>query len=144
MQPCPFDAFRASLAGPDPLDTVRKGLIGEDAVFEGPFGPRPLLYADYVASGRALRQVETFVMEEVLPWYANSHTEASHCGMTMTRMREAARRIVARAVNASADCHVVFAGAGATAGINRIVRLLDVEALVRAGRDVRVLTGPYE
>ncbi|MDX5360690.1 MAG: aminotransferase class V-fold PLP-dependent enzyme, partial [Alphaproteobacteria bacterium] len=111
---------------------------------EGPFGPRPLLYADYVASGRALRQVETFVMEEVLPWYANSHTEASHCGMTMTRKREAARRVVARAVNASADCHVVFAGSGATAGINRIVRLLDVEALVRAGRDVRVLTGPYE
>ncbi|MCP1335293.1 aminotransferase class V-fold PLP-dependent enzyme [Futiania mangrovi] len=144
MQPCPFDAFRAALAGPDPLETVRRGLIGADAVFDGPFGPRPLLYADYVASGRALRQVESFVMEEVLPWYANSHTEASHCGMTMTRMREAARRVVARAVNAGPDCHVVFAGSGATAGINRIVRLLDVEGLVRTGRHVRVLTGPYE
>ena len=69
--------FKATLSGPDLIDTLRASLIGDDAVIDGPFGPRPLIYADYVASGRALRQVETFVMDRILPYYANSHTEAS-------------------------------------------------------------------
>ena len=43
------------------------GLIGKDAGFDGPWGRRRLLYADYVASGRALMQVEQAVMEHVLP-----------------------------------------------------------------------------
>ena len=41
--------------------------------------------------GRALRQVEEFVTSQVLPYYANSHTEASYCGGYMTQLREDAR-----------------------------------------------------
>ena len=96
----PFDAFRAGLPGPDAL---HEGLIGQGAVIDGPFGPRPLIYADYVASGRAHRAVEAFAMDEVLPWYANSHTEASHCGGAMTRLRRAARSEVLRCVGGGAD-----------------------------------------
>ena len=80
----PLDAFRARIAAMS-LKQLHDAIIGHDAVIDGPFGPRPMIYADYVASGRALRPVEEFVMAEVLPWYANSHTEASHCGGTMTR-----------------------------------------------------------
>ncbi|WP_280337304.1 aminotransferase class V-fold PLP-dependent enzyme [Salinicola acroporae] len=135
--------FRRSLSGPDLLTRLREGLIGNDVPFVTPFGERRLLYADYVASGRALRQVERFISEEVLPFYANSHTEASHCGQTMTRLRQEARTLIARALNAE-DCHVVFSGSGATAGINRIVALLDIAAHVRRGKRVSVLVGPYE
>lgn len=141
--------FRTGLNRPDLIAHLRQGLIGDDAAFETPFGTRRLLYADYVASGRALNQVETFVMQQVLPYYANSHTEASHCGMTMTRMREEARSTIGRLVNAhencaDEDCHVVFAGSGATAGLNRIARLLRIERRVAAGERVVVLIGPYE
>ncbi|WP_110601843.1 aminotransferase class V-fold PLP-dependent enzyme [Salinicola lusitanus] len=135
--------FRRSLSGPDLLTRLREGLIGNDMPFVTPFGERRLLYADYVASGRALRQVERFISEEVLPFYANSHTEASHCGQAMTRLRQEARALIARALNAE-DCHVVFSGSGATAGINRIVALLDIAARVRRGERVSVLVGPYE
>ncbi len=136
--------FAQSLATADPVGALREGLIGEDARVPGPFGPRPMLYADYTASGRALRQVEDFVMAEVLPWYANSHTEASYCGAYMTRMRRAARAQIARLCGAGRDHAVIFAGAGATAGINRLVGLLGVEAAVRAGQRPLVLIGPYE
>lgn len=136
--------FRAGLDRGDILAHLRGGLIGEGIRFDTPFGTRSLLYADYVASGRALRQVEGFVAEQVLPFYANSHTEASFCGMTMTRMREEARASIARLVGAGADCHTVFTGSGATAGINRIVGLLRLAEDVRAGRRVIVLCGPYE
>lgn len=126
------------------LEALRDGLVGRDLPIETPFGTQRLLYADYVASGRALRQVEDFVATEVLPFYANSHTEASFCGSTMTRLREEARDTIARLVNADPDCRVVFAGSGATAGINRIVGLLRVGERVRSGDRVTVITGPYE
>lgn len=130
-----FDTFRAGLGD---LDDLHHGMIGRDAVIQGPFGSRRMIYADYVASGRALRQVESFVMEEVLPWYANSHTEASHCGSMMTRMRRAARAEILRCVGGDDRHAVVFTGSGATAGLNRLVHLLDV------GARSTVLVGPYE
>lgn len=131
-----FDRFRAGLGG---IDSLHQGVIGGDAVIEGPFGPRRMIYADYVASGRALRQVESAIMEDVLPWYANSHTEASHCGGMMTRMRRAARAEILRCVGGAAEDHaVVFTGSGATAGLNRLVHLFGV------GPGWTVLIGPYE
>nr|WP_216665492.1 aminotransferase class V-fold PLP-dependent enzyme [Pseudoruegeria sp. HB172150] len=123
---------------------LRAGLIGEGAKLTGPFGPKPLVYADYVASGRALRQVESFVLEEVLPWYANSHTEASFCGMTMTRMRNEARTTIARLTGATAGHAVIFGGSGATSGLNRLVNLFGLPEAVRAGTRPVVFIGPYE
>lgn len=139
-----LDDFKAALQGADVHDRVREGLIGDDAQIEGPFGARPLIYADYVASGRALAQVEDFIRDRVLPYYANTHTEASFCGEYMTRLREAARAEIARLTGAGEGMSVVFTGSGTTAGINRIVGLLDLAGLVRQGQRVVVLTGPYE
>ncbi|GGH31569.1 Selenocysteine lyase/Cysteine desulfurase [Cribrihabitans marinus] len=135
-----FDTFRDSIAQDARTDRLRSGLIGEGMPIPGLFGDVPLVYADYVASGRALRQVERFVSEDVLPYYANSHTEASFCGSYITRMRRAARAEIARIVGAHPDDAVIFAGSGATAGLNRLVNLL---GLARA-EDAVVLIGPYE
>lgn len=142
--PSPFDAFVSELRAGDPAEALRGGLIGEDVMVPGPFGEHPILYADYTASGRALRQVEDFVMREVLPYYANSHTEASFCGRRITRLRAEARRRIARLVGATADYEVIFLGAGATAGLNRLVALFGVDAEGPDGRPPLALIGPYE
>ncbi len=137
--------FAAELgSSPDPVSDLRGGLIGDGVVFDAGFGPQSLLYADYTASGRALRQVEGFVAEQVLPFYANTHTEASFCGGVMTRLREAGRAEVARLTGAGPDCHVIFTGSGATGALNRIVAGLDLAARVAGGARIAVLTGPYE
>ena len=120
------------------LGALADGLVGQNAMVDGPFGPKKLVYADYVASGRALRQVEHFIFDEVLPYYANSHTEASFCGSLMTRLRREARAAIAACCGADARHAVIFAGSGATAGINRLVSLFGV------GEGTRVLIGPYE
>jgi len=83
-------------------------------------------------------------MEQVLPFYANSHTEASYCGGMMTRMRREARAIIARNCGADDRFATVFAGAGATAGLNRLVHLLGVPEAVARGENPLVLIGPYE
>ncbi len=140
-----LDLFRSAISrGYDPVSDLRGGLIGDGVVFDAGFGPQSLLYADYTASGRALRQVEGFVAEQVLPFYANTHTEASFCGGVMTRLREAGRAEVARLTGAGPDCHVIFTGSGATGALNRIVAGLDLAARVAGGARIAVLTGPYE
>ncbi len=137
--------FATSLADEtDLVAALRNGVIGEGVQFDGPLGRKPLIYADYVASGRALRQVEDFVAQNVLPYYANSHTEASFCGQTMTRMRAEARTVVKRVTRANDDYAVVFSGAGATSCLNRLVNLLDIQVRVARGDAVTVLIGPYE
>ena len=137
----PLDMFRAALMTDDRLADLRAGLIGEGVMIDGPCGAKPLVYADYTASGRALMQVERFVMDHVLPFYANSHTEASFCGGTMTRLRADARATIARLCGAGPDHAVIFCGAGATAGINRLVALLGADD---PANPVRVILGPYE
>lgn len=136
-----LDGFYNALLTPNRLADLRAGLIGEGMQIEGPFGPKPLVYADYTASGRALMQVERFILETVLPCYANSHTEASFCGAAMTRLRSEARATIARLCGAGPEHAVIFCGAGATAGINRLVALLGADD---AAAPVRVILGPYE
>lgn len=126
------------------LDGLKAGLIGQDAVIEGPLGPKPLVYADYVASGRALAQVEDFVRDTLLPIYANSHTEASYVGGAMTRLRREARAVIRAACNATDDHAVIFSGSGATQGINRLIHLFGLPDLVAKGARPAVLIGPYE
>ena len=54
-EPDHFQRFQRSLNRPDLIEFLRDGLIGEGAEIPGLNGPNPLIYADYVASGRALR-----------------------------------------------------------------------------------------
>ncbi|MCQ1854238.1 aminotransferase class V-fold PLP-dependent enzyme [Neorhizobium galegae] len=140
----PLARFRKSLNHPGLIADLRNDLVGATAQIDGPYGVKNLVYADYVASGRALRTIEHFVMDEVLPYYANSHTEASYCGGFMTRMRREARSLIAEFCGATEEHAVIFAGSGATSGLNRLVKLFGVTEAVTAGKTVRVIIGPYE
>jgi selenocysteine lyase/cysteine desulfurase len=131
---------------------IRESVIGEGTAIDGPFGPCPLVYADYTASGRSLTFIEDFIREQVLPFYANTHTEASATGRRMTALREDARRIIHRAVNAGDGDVVLFCGTGSTAAIDKLVEVVGLRlperfrrrALRPSRRRPIVFVGPYE
>jgi selenocysteine lyase/cysteine desulfurase len=138
------------------LERVRRGVIGEGELMDGPFGPRRVTYADYTASGRSLDFIEDFIRDAVLPRYANTHTESSGTGLQTSRLREDARRVIRDAVGGTEDDLVIFCGSGATAAVNKLIGILELR--IPAGLDERyqlsaqipeaerpvVFVGPYE
>jgi selenocysteine lyase/cysteine desulfurase len=114
----------ADLPEPPLLDRIRRGVVGDDQCMQGPYGQRRVTYADYTASGRALDFIEHFIRTEVLPRYANTHTESSGTGLQTTRLREDARQIVKDAVGGGDSTRVLFTGSGATGAIDKLVGIL--------------------
>jgi len=138
------------------LERIRTGIIGDGEVLDGPYGPRRITYADYTASGRAVDFVEDFIREQVLPRYANTHTESSGTGLQTTRLREDARRLIRDAVGGTDDDVVIFCGSGATAAVNKLVGILELRLpagladryrlldRIPAGQRPVVFVGPFE
>ena len=114
------------LPEPPLLARIRDGVIGDDQAMHGPFGRRRVTYADYTASGRALGFLEDFIRAEVLPRYANTHTESSGTGLQTTRLREDARAIVHDSLGCGDDAVVIFAGSGTTGAIDKLVGILNL------------------
>lgn len=138
------------------VERIRRGIIGEGELMDGPFGPRRVTYADYTASGKSLDFIEDFIRDAVLPRYANTHTESSGTGLQTGRLREDARRIIRVAVGGTADDLVIFCGSGATAAVNKLIGILELRIPAGLGERYRlsaripeaerpvVFVGPYE
>jgi selenocysteine lyase/cysteine desulfurase len=142
-----------------PYDDVatlfRQNEVGRRASIETPFGRRLICYADLTATGRYLHFVEAWI-RQTRPFYANTHTAISSTGRIMSELREEARRVIRRSVNASAHDEVLFVGAGATAAVNKLVGLIGLKISEPLEREFQlsshipeerrpvVFVGPYE
>jgi selenocysteine lyase/cysteine desulfurase len=135
---------------------IRSSVIGNEEMIDGPFGPRPVVYADYTASGRALSFIEDYIRDAVLPLYANTHTESSGTGRQSGHFREEAREIIRESVGATDEHAVVFCGSGATYAIDKLIGILglripstledryQLSAAIPAEQRPVVFIGPYE
>ena len=107
------------------LDWLRENLIGRNILFDTPFGKRPLVYADYTASGRGVKLIEDYI-QQILPYYANTHTEDDFTGKFMTKLLQKSENRIKELVNAGEKGKIIFAGSGTTAGVTRLLQILGI------------------
>ncbi|MGE4593937.1 MAG: aminotransferase class V-fold PLP-dependent enzyme [Gammaproteobacteria bacterium] len=103
----------------------RQGIIGIDACIESPDGTsRPIVYADWTASGRNYLPIEKRIQEEIMPYVANTHTEASDTGMATTHAYKSAQKLIKEHVNASSTDVILTTDSGMTGVVNKFQRIL--------------------
>ncbi|MCD4760761.1 aminotransferase class V-fold PLP-dependent enzyme, partial [bacterium] len=85
---------------------------------------RPLLYADWIASGRLYAPIEEHMRNVAGPYVANTHTETTLMGTTMTRAYHTAREKIKSHVNANCNDYLFLTGNGMTSAVNKLQRIL--------------------
>ena len=138
------------------LESIAASVIGSEDTIQTPFGEKPLVYADYTASGRCLGFIEDYIRDHVMPAYANTHTEFSYTGAQSTQFREQARQIIHSAVNGNDSDKVIFCGSGATAAIDKLMGILGIripsnlsekvalDSVLETHERPVIFVGPYE
>ncbi|MCO5584010.1 hypothetical protein L7F22_037929 [Adiantum nelumboides] len=84
------------------------------------YSPRQLLYADHTASGRSLVFIEKFILQYVLPFYGNTHTEDSFVGRRTTSMVQKSAKYIKRCMGGTSNDALLFCGSGCTGALKRL------------------------
>lgn len=107
------------------IENLRKEIIGGQTKIETPYGERLITYADYTASGKTLKFIEKYLIE-LQKVYANSHTEESMTGKTMTQIVHQSELKIKKAFNALEDDYIIPVGTGATGAIQKLASILGI------------------
>jgi selenocysteine lyase/cysteine desulfurase len=111
----------------DYFQQFRENIIGIDQEFESPYGKQKIIYTDWTASGRLYRPIEEKLMNEFGPFVANTHTETTVSGTTMTKAYLHARNTIKHHVNATSDDVLITDGTGMTGVVNKFQRILGLK-----------------
>ncbi len=102
----------------------RNNTTGHDLVIKTPFGKHPLVYADWIASGRLYAPIEEKIARDFGPLVGNTHSESNYTGTVMTRAYHYAHKLIKSHVNAGPKDIIITAGSGMTGVINKFQRIL--------------------
>lgn len=102
----------------------REKVIGQNETITTPYGQKPLIYADWTASGRLYQPIEDILLNKVGPFVANTHTETTTTGTLMTNAYHDAQQVIKRHVNAGRDDLLIAEGSGMTGVVNKFQRML--------------------
>ena len=105
------------------LEWLRQETVGADAAIATPYGRRRVVYADYTASGRAIRSIESYLLR-MLEHYGNTHTEDDTTGAVTTARLHTAEQTIKRLLNADDSYKLITVGSGATGAIQRLQMIL--------------------
>lgn len=109
------------------FEQFRKQIIGIDASFDSPFGKKKIVYADWTASGRLYQPIEDLMMKEIAPMVANTHTETTATGCTMTHAYHHAQKIIKHHVGADENDVLISCGSGMTGAVCKFQRILGLK-----------------
>lgn len=105
------------------FEQFRNNIIGHNHLFPEN-NNKKVIYADWIASGRLYQPIEDYVSKQLGPYVANTHTETTLTGTTMTQAYHEAQQVIKNHVNANENDALIAAGSGMTLLINKFQRML--------------------
>ncbi|MEP1093659.1 MAG: aminotransferase class V-fold PLP-dependent enzyme [Cyclobacteriaceae bacterium] len=120
------------------FQSFRKGIVGQDATFVSPYGSKKIIYADWTASGRLYKPIEEKISHDIGPFVANTHTEITFTGSTITNAYHKAHQIIKDHVNASDEDVILTGGSGMTGAVNKLHRILGLRVPERFQDQVNI------
>lgn len=109
------------------FSVFRENIVGIDQTFLSPYGEQKILYADWTASGRLYRPTEQKMLDLFGPFVGNTHSESTISGGLMTHAYHHAHALIKKHVHAGENDVLLFVGAGMTAAINKLQRMLGLK-----------------
>ena len=106
----------------------REKTVGNEVLFHTPTGEKPLIYADWIASGRLYHPIEERLLNTFGPFVGNTHTETSETGTLMTKSYHLAQKLIKQHVNAGPDDVILTTGFGMTGVIVKFQRILGLKS----------------
>ncbi|ULY68596.1 aminotransferase class V [Chlorella virus XW01] len=86
----------------------------------------PLIFADDIASGRPSPYIDKLITDKILPYYANTHSNAT-TGETMADKLSLTRDKIRDFYGLDKSYKIIFTGSGCTSAINHLINLLDYD-----------------
>ena len=126
-------------SSPEYLNTLFKNIIGNNITFNSPFGKKSIIYSDFTASGRGINQIENFISNEILPFYANVHSNCGYLSVQSEYFRQESKSIVRRYCNTDENNSIIFTGQGTTNAIHKLIKLLNLNEYCLFYKDLKRL-----
>ncbi|VBB18062.1 aminotransferase class-V [Yasminevirus sp. GU-2018] len=98
-----------------------------------------IIFADDTASGRPCKLIDQLIVDNINPYYSNTHSNAT-CGTMMKDYVNKTRDIVRTELNVQKNQKVFFDGNGCTGAVNHLTNKIDLTRY----RKIVVHTTPYE
>jgi len=114
----------------------REHIIGQDLEHKINGKQQAIIYADWTASGRLYQPIETYISHTLGPYVANTHTETTLTGSTMTHAYHDAQKVIKHHVNAGDNDILITSGAGMTDVVNKFQRILGFRIPERMAKQV--------
>ncbi|HMQ50349.1 MAG TPA: aminotransferase class V-fold PLP-dependent enzyme [Saprospiraceae bacterium] len=105
----------------------RRQVIGYDLHFQTPYGEKPLVYADWTASGRMYAPIETLLSAGLAPYVGNTHTETTITGSAMTMAYHHAKEVIKKHCGAEERDVLIASNSGMTGVVNKFQRILGLK-----------------
>ena len=105
----------------------REKVVGYAQRFQTPFGEKPIVYADWTASGRLYGPIEEHLYRQIGPFVGNTHTETTVTGCTMTGAYHQAKTLIKQHVGANKSDILISTNSGMTGVVNKFQRILGLK-----------------
>ncbi|WP_246945062.1 aminotransferase class V-fold PLP-dependent enzyme [Bacillus pinisoli] len=109
------------------FEEVRNSIVGINHTLTTSYGEKPLIYLDWIASGRLYHPLEEKMLHTFGPMVANTHTESNSTGAFMTNAYHEALQLLKIHVNADSNDVIITEGSGCTGVINKFQRILGLK-----------------